>query len=178
MAGPATNAATITVIGKNLGKKTLIAYLSSLIIGSLVFGLIIDNFLPAGWFAPLSYINGNHAHNLLPYLLTISSTILLTVLLLYNFFNSILQKINKSIKSQTTRASIKIEELVVNVNSMTCVNCKAKVENGISNMPNITSAVADIKNNLVKVYGNNLSANEIGEKVVELGYEYNGILRY
>ncbi len=175
MASPATNAATITVIGKNLGKKTLIAYLSSLIIGSLVFGLIIDNFLPASWFAPLSYITGNHAHNLLPYWLTISSTILLTALLLYSFFNSILHRINKIKRSQATTSSIKIDELVVNVTGMTCVRCKAKVENGISNMPNITSAVADTENNLVKIYGNNLSAHEIGEKVVELGYEYNGI---
>jgi len=36
MAGPATNAAAITVIGQNLGKKTLAIYLTSLIVGYLI----------------------------------------------------------------------------------------------------------------------------------------------
>ncbi|MFK5856616.1 MAG: permease, partial [Bacteroidota bacterium] len=164
MAGPATNAATITVIGKNLGKKTLIAYLSSLIIGSLVFGLIIDNFLPASWFSPLSLISNNHNHELLPYWMMISSTVLLLILLMYTFYNYLTQKIQQLKKSRIapTSNTIDMAELSLNIEGMTCVKCKAKVENGISVMPNISSAVADIDTNTLKVYGSNLSAEAIG----------------
>ena len=175
MAGPATNAATITVIGKNLGKKTLIAYLSSLIFGSLFFGLIIDNFLPFSWFSPLSMIASTHEHQLLPHWLIIFSTVLLTALLIYSFYTSLVIRIKRWKKTNTKPTnSLNMAELILNVEGMSCVKCKAKVEDGIGNMANINSAVADIENNTLKIYGSNLSADIIGKKITELGYEYNG----
>lgn len=175
MAGPATNAATITVIMKNLGKKTLVAYLSSLIIGALFFGLLIDNFLPAQWFSPLSLFSNNHNHHLLPYWLISSSTVLLVLLLVYSFSISLFQKIQRITKSNRNINHMKIETLSLNVEGMSCVKCKSKVENGINAMPNIISAVADTDTKLLIITGNNLSAHEIGQKVNELGYEYIGI---
>ncbi len=54
MAGPAVNAASILVISKVMGKKTMILYLISIISGAMVFGLGIDYLLPRDWFtAPL-----------------------------------------------------------------------------------------------------------------------------
>lgn len=176
MAGPATNAATITVIGKNLGRKTLIAYLSSLIFGSLLFGLIVDNFLPINWFAPLSYITGDHQHEILPYWLMMASTILLVVILIYSFINPIIQKRkNTPLEANTVNDSIDIEELSLNIEGMTCNNCKAKVENDIRKMPNVSSTNADIENDLLRIYGEKLSADDIGKRVQELGYRYNGV---
>ncbi len=43
-AGPATNTITMSVVLKTLGKHSLIIYLSSVIIGSLMFGFIFDSF--------------------------------------------------------------------------------------------------------------------------------------
>ena len=178
MAGPATNAATITVIGKNLGKKTLVAYLSSLIFGSLLFGLIIDNFLPASWFTPLSVLKGGHEHQLLPNWLIYSSTTALILMLLYSLYNSLQQKISstKNKKKQGMNPII-VEELIFSVEEMTCVKCKAKVETSISKMDNITSVIADNENDLLKVYGVNLSADAIASKVKELGYKYKGVIK-
>ena len=178
MAGPATNAATITVIGKNLGKKTLVAYLSSLIFGSLLFGLIIDNFLPASWFTPLSVLKGDHEHQLLPNWLIYSSTTALILMLLYSLYNSLQQKISstKNKKKQGMNPII-VEELIFSVEGMTCVKCKAKVETSISKMDNITSVIADNENDLLKVYGVNLSADAIASKVKELGYKYKGVIK-
>ena len=177
MAGPATNAATITVIGKNLGRKTLIAYLSSIVIGSLFFGVIVDNFLPPNWFAPLSYITGDHQHELLPYWLMLSSTILLVIMLLYSFINSFLQyRRNITTKSNIMHDSVSIEELTINVEGMTCGNCKAKVENEIRKMPKIISVIADMDNNSVKIRGHELSTDEIGSKIENIGYRYNGVV--
>ncbi|MBC8320214.1 MAG: permease [Bacteroidetes bacterium] len=176
MAGPATNAATITVIGKNLGKKTLMIYLSSLIVGALFFGIIIDNLLPASWFTPLSLMAGDHQHEILPYWLIISSTVLFVALVLYSFMNVIIKKMKSRInKSDSMFSSMGIAELTLNVEGMTCVKCKAKVENEIGKIPNITSTIADPENNLLKVYGHELSAFLIGQKIEELGYSYKGI---
>ena len=176
MAGPATNAATITVIGKNLGKKTLTVYLATLVIGSLVFGLLIDNFLPGSWFSPLSIINDMHGNHLLPQWLVFSSTLLLVLLIAYSYYNSaaaVYKKWNKS--KQPPTYSIVTQELVVNVSGMTCGKCKAKVEDGIGELLNVSSAVADTENDTLKIVGNNLSPDDIAKKIVALGYKYNGV---
>lgn len=50
MAGPACNVASILVINKVLGKKTLVLYLIAIICGSIIFGVVIDQLLPREWF--------------------------------------------------------------------------------------------------------------------------------
>jgi len=50
MAGPAANMASILVIQKRLGTRTLLAYLSSIIGGAIAGGFIIDYLLPREWF--------------------------------------------------------------------------------------------------------------------------------
>ncbi|MCU7939647.1 MAG: SO_0444 family Cu/Zn efflux transporter [gamma proteobacterium symbiont of Bathyaustriella thionipta] len=45
-AGPATNTITMSVILKTLGKTSLIIYLLSVIVGSLLFGFFFDHFFP------------------------------------------------------------------------------------------------------------------------------------
>ena len=50
MAGPAANMASILVIRNRLGKKTLVAYLASIISGAILFGIGIDYLLPRHWF--------------------------------------------------------------------------------------------------------------------------------
>lgn len=51
MAGPACNVASMLVIGKQLGKKSLALYLFAIICGAIVAGNIID-LMPREWFMP------------------------------------------------------------------------------------------------------------------------------
>ena len=67
MAGPAVNSASMLVIGKVFGKRTLTLYLVAIVVGAIAFGLGIDYLLPQEWFAVQSGIAdlGEHcAHNL------------------------------------------------------------------------------------------------------------------
>ncbi|TCK06698.1 SO_0444 family Cu/Zn efflux transporter [Phorcysia thermohydrogeniphila] len=50
-AGPATNAITIGVVDKVLGRKSLFVYLSTVIAGSILFGILLD------WFFEINRIN-------------------------------------------------------------------------------------------------------------------------
>jgi uncharacterized protein len=88
MAGPATNAATITMIGQVLGRRSLLAYLLTIISGALLSGLFIDYILPAGWFI-LSAHFGSTGHNnqeILPAWVNIGSAIILAFLILNGYF--------------------------------------------------------------------------------------------
>jgi len=175
MAGPATNAATMTVIGKNLGKKTLIIYLVSLIMGSLAFGLVIDYFLPAGWFLPVMEMAGGHVHQILPGWINNGSAIILTLLLIYSFYMQYTDHLkSKKQMKEVSQFSMDIPALIIGVEGMTCEHCKTKVENGLRNQPNITNAIADTENNSVKLYGKDLDLNRIDEIVRDLGYIFKG----
>ena len=50
MAGPACNMASILVINKTLGRKSLVLYLVSIITMAILWGHVVDYVLPAEWF--------------------------------------------------------------------------------------------------------------------------------
>ena len=72
-AGPATNTVTIGVVKKMLGTKSLLIYLGSIIIGSIVFGLGLDYIFDAAAIDPTSLIHMEEEGGIIA---TISSVIL------------------------------------------------------------------------------------------------------
>jgi len=81
-AGPATNAATLAVLGKKLGMKETAVYLGSLVLGSLLFGLLLDWLIPLfGWEGGIRSSAGAAAEELLPEWLTYPSGVILALLL-------------------------------------------------------------------------------------------------
>ena len=84
MAGPASNAASIVLIRKELGWRTLLVYLGSLVLGAVVFGLAIDLLLPEAWFTQALHLT-DHGCEEGPGLFSIVSTLVLALLLLNAF---------------------------------------------------------------------------------------------
>lgn len=83
IAGPATNATTITVVGKTLGKRSLIIYLISIAIVSLGLGFLYNVLFPSGMvFSPSGKIVGLFE---LPPLVNIISAFILIALILLQF---------------------------------------------------------------------------------------------
>ena len=78
MAGPATNISTLGVIKNEMGSSVLVKYLLGISLSSLSFGLLLD------WLLQHLDINVveqmSHNHELLPYWLGISSTIIFALL--------------------------------------------------------------------------------------------------
>ena len=61
MAGPASNAASILVVGKVLGKRSMLIYLIAIITGAVLFGFGIDYLLPREWFTvPIAHYEACH----------------------------------------------------------------------------------------------------------------------
>lgn len=59
MAGPATSIASMTVVGKAFGKKTLIAYVLSIGIGAFAFGLFVDKFMANIFIKPVAVLTSD-----------------------------------------------------------------------------------------------------------------------
>jgi len=79
-AGPATNTVTIGVVKKMLGTKSLVIYLGSIVIGSILFGLGLDYIFDASAIDPASLIHMDEKGGIIA---TLSSIILWGLVLYY-----------------------------------------------------------------------------------------------
>ena len=91
MAGPASNMASILVIRKVLGRKTLWLYLLSITLGAFAFGLGVDYLLPREWFT--SHLVLTHACcHATPALFNVICSIVLGCLLVYALIMRLYQR--------------------------------------------------------------------------------------
>ncbi len=178
MAGPATNAATMTVIGNVFGRRTLVLYLSSIIAGAYMFGIMVNEFLPREWFLnPLAQFHaGPHEHGFLPHWLEIGSSLLLVGLILYALYNKYIAKYFKKpdIPGMEFTMDTSMKNMEVIVKGMTCNHCKANVENNVTALEGIDSAEVDLSTEKVTLQGNNINLDDVKAKVESLGYKFAG----
>lgn len=179
MAGPATNAATMTVIGKVFGKKTFIIYLFSIIIGSLFFGILTNEFLPGEWFTgPIHHVHeGSHEHGFLPQWLNIASGIILTLLIMNALIRRYwIKRNNNNPDFSNNLNSSKMKVIHIMVRGMTCNHCKATVEKSILELPGMNSVDADMVSGKVKLTGDYFNLDQIRHKIESIGYIWGGVI--
>ena len=175
MAGPATNAATISMIGKVLGKKSLFTYLTVTIVGALFFGILIDVLLPTGWL--IGGMNMNHTDHdhgdMLPAWLQITSSLTLGLFILNAFRLKYLPS-RKKIFATKPLILKNMETKTVMVQGMTCNHCKATVENNLRTLPGIKEVEADLQSESVIITADIIDLAKIKSTVEGLGYKYAG----
>jgi len=179
MAGPASNAATITVIGKTLGRRTLMVYLTTLITGALLFGIIVDYLLPQSWFSGhLMPGHSGHSHGLLPEWLKSVSGILFVLLLANIYLQKWIGKMKFNKDKITTIENIPdMTNIKIIVKGMTCSHCKMSVENNLSKITGIEEVSADVDRGEVTIKGENIDLKKVEDVIEEIGYHFAGLLR-
>jgi uncharacterized membrane protein YraQ (UPF0718 family)/copper chaperone CopZ len=200
MAGPATNAATITVIKKVFGNRTLFSYLASIVLGAMLFGLAINHFMPREWFAmaPHALHHGHgHDHELLPYWFQWASAIVMIALIVNGYAVRYIKNHQKVTvppiipvqpatvlaKPATTAhfvgnlsfAGMKpTHDMVVKVQGMTCNHCKASVESNLSQIAGVDAVSANVQSGRVTLSGSAIDLDQVQKVVDSLGYQFLG----
>jgi len=101
LAGPATNIASISMISSLFGKKSLLIYLSSIAICSIVLGLFTDMlFYGMGISATAT---AGHAADIIPHYIQISSAVILAVLIIFALCQSMPNTVRSFSLSGKTR---------------------------------------------------------------------------
>ncbi len=162
MAGPATNIATITVLSKAIGKKATWIYVVTIIFGAILFGTIINYFLPAEWFA-LDTLKSFHSHHLIPNWLKWTSTVLLIILIINGFYQK------KKYKNVNT-----MNEKVIMVNGMNCNHCKNSVETNLLKLEGIEAVNVNLVAKTAVLEGSDINLENIKQEIEKLGFEYGG----
>ncbi len=164
MAGPAVNAASILVVGKVLGRRTMLLYLLSIIGGATAFALCIDYLLPQEWFtAPLKALHTCCSDG--SSLFNIGATIVLVLLLL----NAFIRRFHP-LSSRPKCNEVERTETVYNIKGMSCNHCRANVERVISQLPEVESVSVDLASATAIVTGTT-GREEIKEAVESIGFE-------
>lgn len=168
MAGPATNAATITVVGKTLGNKTLWSYLIAIFVLAILGGVIINEFLPASWFLVNDIGHALHEHgdqNFIGYL----SAIILSVALIRGYWI----KIKKKQKAKEDLKNMDTTKSVFKVDGMTCKHCEANVLKAAQSVPNAEEVKVSLENGVVSLKGT-YSEEDLKKAVEDAGYDFKG----
>jgi uncharacterized membrane protein YraQ (UPF0718 family)/copper chaperone CopZ len=173
MAGPATNIATMAVIGNTLGKRSLWVYLGTIIGGALFFGILVNEFLPREWFTG-AMLSMDHLHDHQTGWFKWASSAFLMLLILNGYVMKLLSTRKERRKDKEKANNMKKNILQYRVEGMTCDHCKATVENGLKDLEGVTEAMADRANNLVSVQAEGITEEQIREAIERMGYSYTG----
>ncbi len=164
MAGPAVNSASMLVIGKVFGKRTLKLYLLAIITGAIGFGLCIDYLLPQDMFQVSTMMTTNvhcgHCVSLWQWL-----WVVLFVGLLVNAFLSRWIDSHKLKQGHAERAVCQYK-----VDGMACNHCKANVEKAIGSVPGVETVEVDLAKGIAYVTGRHDAALLV-EAVGNIGFE-------
>jgi len=159
MAGPATNLATFGAVYRTLGGRILAIYLGTVVVMSLLFGLLFDVLLQSpSASAPVPQV---HAHG--TDWLGIGSALLLMALMLYLSF--------RRLRARLRPAAVVPSDLALSVQGMSCSHCVASVKRALEGCAEVEEAMPDLASGLVRVRGRDLDASVLAAAVQRAGFQ-------
>ena len=163
MAGPAVNAASMLVVGKVLGRRTLLLYLASIVGGAMAFGLGVDYLLPREWFTvAIDSIHSCGAHG--DSYFNIICSVVLALLLV----NALVRRFTH--KEQCAEQACACREQVYYIEGLRCNHCRANAEKAIAQLEGVESAEVDLPTGRATVRGS-VSAEQVRGAVEALGFK-------
>tara|TARA_B100001123_G_C15293560_1_gene1018332 strand:- start:69 stop:1265 length:1197 start_codon:yes stop_codon:yes gene_type:complete len=167
MAGPATNASSITVVKNILGEKTMYHYLLLISFTAIIFGLLLDSFIPI--ILP-TISEFSHVHTSDGYV-----SILLTILFVLILVNAYIYKRKSGIPKIAdveTEFDGSKDRLSIMIDGMTCSHCKENVENAVYSCTGVENTLVDLLTGQVIVIGTRLDEKTIKDKIKDIGFSF------
>jgi copper chaperone CopZ len=170
MAGPACNMASILVINKVMGRKTLITYLASIIAGAVGFGLAIDHLLPREWFIPTIAPSAECCHEETSLFSWICTGVLMLLLInaAWHHYHGGHHHCHCHDK-ESCDTTTKNHDMEITIKGMNCNHCRANAEKAILGCNGVTSASVDLASGKAQIDGN-ADINEIRSAIEALGF--------
>lgn len=172
IAGPATNAATISVMWGLLGRRTTFIYLAVVAVGSLLAGFSLD--WVYRYFTEGGYRMTEHVHSPEGYwLLHVSAVALLAILLFSLLPERWLKRPSRRLQAPAMEPAEpgNGRHLSMEVSGMTCSHCVATVQRTLTETAGVQRAEVSLDPGRAEVYGNNFDPEQVARAVRELGYK-------
>ncbi len=166
MAGPAVNMASILVVKKSLGNRFTFIYLSTIILFSILFGLLI-NMIGIASEMPLSARLSDccESYSASPNIFSSICSIILLIFIVNALIMKLLSRFKKGVTSDDTT--------IYHIDGMHCGHCKYAVENAVSKIKGVKGCEANPVANTLSVTGL-ASESEIRNAVEQVGFTFIG----
>lgn len=179
IAGPATNAATIAILWKVLGKKTLATYLGTIMAGAIGMGYLL-NLLLLQWqgltpalfaenvaYAQGSVFDGGWIQYILPAMFF--GLLLYSLLKRTGVLGRRAHGTDGHERNTIDTEEIDMGKLKVKISGMTCEHCAENVRNSISKLDGVHDVSVNLKKKTAKIDGE-VDFDEIKNAVEAVGY--------
>lgn len=180
MAGPATNVATMGAIRSNLGTRSLLIYLVTIVVGSMVAAVLFDGLV----LVPAVVGGGAHVHDVNAWWAQVSAVVIVGLM---GWFA--VEKINRRWRrSPVAQSSAEDGSIVpdtqvepmdrvpadgivetISIQGMSCGNCVRKLEALIENQPGVRSVSVSLADGCAIVAGN-FDLDSVKEKIADSGF--------
>jgi len=169
LAGPATNAVTITVLAKELGKKAVALYLISISITSILLGMLLNLIWEIFAFQKSFLIA--MPKEILPRWMEIGSALVLLGLIASGFVKGRLWLVKK--REATNTEELKgSKEVVLEVPDMTCQHCVSLIKGALNRIKGMKQAEITLKDKIVKVlFEGRVDREGVVKAINSAGYE-------
>jgi uncharacterized membrane protein YraQ (UPF0718 family)/copper chaperone CopZ len=183
IAGPASNAATITTVWKLLGRRTVLLYLLTIIISAVGAGLLLDWLLPAMQIK-VPDLNETCHEAMKGGWAPASCAILLLAVLAYSYAATYRQKkqgTEEVVEGHSHEAetpsrrlspspSSPSQRLELAIDGMTCGHCVANVTRALKECGGVTSVQIDLTTGRAEITGDGLKSHHLIAAVKSAGY--------
>lgn len=180
MAGPAVNVASVLVIRKVLGRRTLCLYLAAIVGGALAFALGADHLLPREWFTSALTAISAPCHTDSQWF-NIACTVVLGLLIVYALISRYTHRDAHECQcgkceesSCTTECSEETEPTqpittTYHVGGMHCNHCRNSVIRAASNVPGADNVEVDLQSGIMVVTGP-AAPTDVTQAIEALGF--------
>jgi len=161
--GPATNAATIALIGNALGKKMVAIYLSVISLFAIGFGFLLNWIF--GMLEREAHLTMMHHEHGIPWYMNVLM-IVFSIFLIASIYRKVFPK--KKIEVETME--VNMGRQIFDIEGMTCNHCVMNVTNAIESVENVEKVEVSLSNKNAIVEGN-FDANKVKEAIEKAGYK-------
>lgn len=165
MAGPAVNAASMLVVGKVLGKRTLLIYLLSITAGAIAFGLGIDWLLPREWFTT-SLGMASESSGASSDWFSIGCSIVMALLLV----NAMILRFRHKDDCGCQDHECECKTRTYRIEGLRCNHCKANAEKAIAAIEGVEKVEIDLASGIAVVEGK-VAEDDVRKAVEALGFK-------
>ena len=146
--GPFTNAASLSILAKKLGKKVVALYVTVTAVFAVLFGLLLDFIIARfGLNINVAQMASHAAEGITTFQAIVA--IVFAILLLYSLGGNIMNKFKAAKANKKTDSEGKTYDIY----GMTCNGCSSRLQAQFLKNESIQNAVVDHENNKATIYG-------------------------
>ncbi len=169
MTGPATNMATIVLLSRTLGLRSILSYIGSIFVTSMVAGFSIDWYFTHSA-EPFQLLQVAQEHSVIGGWATQFGAWAMMLIFLAVFVQRFQSRQRQRADRLAQAASTDDAQLELKVEGMTCGGCVEKVRSAITRIEGVDRAMVDLEAGQVRIFGKSFDKQQPGQAVREAGF--------